>query len=111
MTKAFFFDIDDTLYDLQWPWKMALHDVFDGRYDEIIDRFFRANKKHTDALFPAYSAGRISRDDYYCLRSERAFADCGVSITRGEALEIYRQYRVYQGQLTMSEEIDRKSVV
>ena len=100
--ETIFFDVDDTLYDCQQPFNRAVHDVFCGKYDQEIDRIYRRSRYWTDLKFAEYCAGKISTEDYYCLRNQNAFADFGIGITREEALAVMNHYKEYQKKITMS---------
>ncbi|MBQ3274788.1 MAG: HAD family hydrolase [Christensenellaceae bacterium] len=101
-TTAVFFDVDDTLYDLAWPFHMAVHDMFQGRYDDSIDNIFIRSRFHTDARFEEFSDGRLSPEDFHAYRHQMAFSDCGIQITREEALELLSVYRSYQDSIKMT---------
>ena len=58
---AFFFDIDDTLYDLCQPYMRAVHETFDGRYDSLIDLLFVRSRVYSDSLFRDYCSGLMKR--------------------------------------------------
>lgn len=115
---AVFFDVDDTLYDLSWPFGMAVRDMFNGRYDDKADDLFIRTRFHTDAVFEDYSCGRMSPEDFHAYRHEAAFSDCGISISRDEAMELLSLYRSYQKKIAMSDvikdmlrKLDEKGVV
>ncbi|MBQ9062536.1 MAG: HAD family hydrolase [Eubacterium sp.] len=103
--EAILFDVDDTLYDCQWPFNMAVHEIFQGKYDAEIDRIYRRSRYWTDLKFVDYCEGKISTEDYYCLRNQNAFADFGIAITREEALAVMDRYKAYQEKIAMSDTI------
>ncbi len=105
LAKAILFDVDDTLYDCQWPFNMAVHEVFQGKYDADIDRIYRRSRYWTDLKFVDYCEGKISTEDYYCLRNQNAFADFGIAITREEALAVMDRYKAYQDKIAMSDTV------
>ena len=96
---AFFFDIDDTLYDLCRPYQLAVHETFGGRYDGLIDRLFARSRAQSDALFGDYTAGLMSSERYYLLRNQRAFMDCGICIDDEAALRIDAYYKKFQREI------------
>ena len=99
---AFFFDIDDTLYDLCRPYQLAVHETFGGRYDGLIDRLFARSRAQSDALFGDYTAGLMSSERYYLLRNQRAFMDCGICIDDEAALRIDAYYKKFQREIELS---------
>lgn len=103
--EAILFDVDDTLYDCQWPFNMAVREVFQGKYDADIDRIYRRSRYWTDLKFVDYCEGRLSTEDYYCLRNQNAFADFGIAITREEALAVMDRYKAYQEKIAMSDTV------
>ena len=105
LAKAILFDVDDTLYDCQWPFNMAVHEVFQGKYDADIDRIYRRSRYWTDLKFVDYCEGKISTEDYYCLRNQNAFADFSIAITREEALAVMDRYKAYQDKIAMSDTV------
>ena len=99
---AFFFDVDDTLYDLCRPYQRAVHELFCGRYDSMIDQLFARSHVHSDALFREYCSGLMSAEEYYLLRNQKTFEDCGVLIDGETALAIDTLYKEFQKELAVS---------
>ena len=105
MSLIIAFDVDDTLYDLQQPFRLAVQDVFRNLYDEIISQVFLRTRVRGDELFTEFSTGQIPQEEYFCYRNVKGFEDCGVMISREEALQIQENYRQHQKQIAMSDEI------
>ncbi|MCR5527343.1 MAG: HAD family hydrolase [Lachnospiraceae bacterium] len=103
--KAIVFDVDDTLYDLCWPYKMAVEKRFGDEYDEIIEKLFMASRVHSDEVFEDWSSGRMSSDDMYAHRNQQSFADFGINISRETALEIQSYYKEFQKQISMTDTV------
>ena len=103
--KAIVFDVDDTLYDLCWPYKMAVGKCFGDKYDSIIEKLFMASRVHSDEVFEEWSSGRMSSDDMYAHRNLRSFEDFGIIISRDTALEIQAYYKEFQKQISMSDTV------
>ena len=99
---AFFFDVDDTLYDLCLPYRRAVHETFDGRYDDLIDRLFVLSRFHSDDLFRDFCAGMMSPEEYYLQRNQRTFRDCGITIDGETALRIDAFYKKFQKEIAIS---------
>lgn len=113
MSKAIIFDLDDTLYDLCWPFEMAVNKFFSLRGKGIhpamdsMEDIFLASRKHSDAIFPDWTAGRVTSDDMYAYRNQNAFHDFGIEVSREEALEIQSYYKEFQKQIHLSGEVER----
>ena len=99
------FDIDDTLYDLCEPYRKTVHDTFGARYDEMIDRLFLRNRVYSEEMLKDVSEGRITKEEYYRLRCQKAFKDCGIRISGEEALRVQKIYQEHQKHLEMSPRI------
>ena len=102
---AFFFDIDDTLYDLCQPYMRAVHETFDGRYDSLIDLLFVRSRVYSDSLFRDYCSGLMSEEEYYLLRNQKAFLDCSISINNETARTIDTLYKQFQKEIALSKTI------
>ena len=105
MSLIIAFDVDDTLYDLQQPFRLAVQDVFQNRYDEIIPQVFLRTRIRGDELFTEFSTGQILQEEYFCYRNVKGFEDCGILISKEDALQIQENYKRHQKQISMSDEI------
>ena len=94
--SAIAFDLDDTLYDLCWPYARAVSDCFSGKYDRLAEALFMRSRVHSDEVFEDWSSGRMRTDDMYAYRNLKSFDDFGIRITREEALRIQDLYKEYQ---------------
>ncbi len=132
--KVIVFDLDDTLYDLCWPFQMAVEkyyakcmgvqeielikhlveeDFRDGSGKEAearravskIEEVFLASRKHSDDIFPDWTANRVTSDDMYAYRNQHAFLDFGIDLTRDEALEIQSYYKEFQAEISLTEDV------
>ena len=103
--KAIIFDVDDTLYDLAWPFQCAVHEVFDGVYDGQVEPVFLRSRVRSDELFDAFCEGRVSETEYYVFRNRIAFEDCGIMISDEDAIAVQDAYKEYQKQIRMSEPV------
>ena len=84
-TTAVFFDVEDTLYDLAWPFRMAVHDMFQGRYDDSIDSIFIRSRFHTDARFEEFSDGK----DFKNTNSSGDFGKSGGSGSNDDSDDLF----------------------
>lgn len=98
------FDIDDTLYDLQWPFKKACEEEFPGEALPF-DGLFTAMRKHSDEVFEQSVSGEISMEDMYSYRIQKAFEDYSLSVSREEALDLQRAYASYQQKICLTNEM------
>ncbi|XME04447.1 HAD family hydrolase (plasmid) [Lachnospiraceae bacterium C1.1] len=117
MNKTIVFDLDDTLYDLCWPFQKALEKFYSKRektitiendvkiVDEKIEGIFLASRKYSDMIFEEWSSGKISSDDMYAYRNQKAMKDFGLVISREEALEIQSYYKEFQKKIIITENV------
>lgn len=89
---ALVFDVDDTLYDLSWPYRVAFHEVFPSLCDLPVDELFKVSRVHSDEAFDLLNAGKISAEDHKVLRVQWTLADWGVEVSREEALVFQDAY-------------------
>jgi len=109
--SAIAFDLDDTLYDLCWPYARAVSDCFSGKYDRLAEALFMRSRVHSDEVFEDWSSGRMRTDDMYAYRNLKSFDDFGIRITREEALRIQDLYKEYQKRISLTEDVKRMLTV
>ena len=91
--KAVFFDLDDTLYDQLEPFRAAL-DVFGAGTARIpADELYRRFRRHSDALWEPYRAGRLSLEAMRVERIRRALADFGFEAEEGDCRRFQEAYQ------------------
>lgn len=91
--KAVFFDLDDTLYDQLEPFRAAL-DVFGAGTARIpADELYRRFRRHSDALWEPYRAGRLPLERMRVERIRRALGDFGVEAEAGDCLKFQEAYQ------------------
>lgn len=90
--SAIVFDIDDTLYDLSWPYREAFAEVFADRHDLPVSELFKVSRVHSDEALELLTAGKITPEDHKVLRVQWTFADYGVDVSREEALRFQEAY-------------------
>lgn len=98
---AIVFDVDDTLYDLAGPYRVAYAEVFASRYDLPVDELFKKSRVHSDEALELLSAGRIDEEDHKVLRVQWTLADWGVEVSREEALTFQRAYAQAQEHIAL----------
>lgn len=103
---AVIFDVDDTLYDQMVPFQRAYEAAF-GKYNVDLMALYKASRKRSDEVFEASQSGRISMEDMYAYRITKAMEDVGEKINRVEALEFQRIYGKNQGEIKVTEGMQR----
>lgn len=95
--KIFLFDIDDTLYDLEHPFKLAFSSIFgENLYNYSIFLDFR---KYTNINYDKALNGEITMVDMCRFRSVNAFKDHGIFINNDEADEFQLCYESFRKDL------------
>ena len=98
---AIVFDVDDTLYDLAGPYRVAFSRVFAPRFDLPVDELFKVSRVHSDEALELLTAGKISEEDHKVLRVQWTLADWGVDVSREEALEFQAAYAEAQQHIAL----------
>lgn len=102
--RAIIFDIDDTLYDLAEPFEKTVYQYYHDVYEGIdINKLFKAMRRHSDEVFDDSESGKITMDDMYVYRFEKAFQDFNINISREEALKFQHTYEQFQQNITIPE--------
>lgn len=105
----FVFDLDDTLYDQLEPFSRAFAKRFAQHMDKGIslNDLFKRNRYHADKVFEASAFGEMDMDDMYIYRMKYAMKDFGIDISDEEALGFQKDYKYYQGKITLPERIEK----
>ena len=90
--KAIFFDVDDTLYDQTQPFGEACRQMYGGAYDSQAEKLFVASRRRSDEVFELSQSCKITMDAMRIYRTQKAFEDCGISISEEEALAFEKHY-------------------
>ncbi len=93
-----FFDIDDTLYDQAKPFAYAVRRVCGDLPGASDAALYDASRRHSGAIFAAFSAGRTPTTHEYALRMQQTLADFGVTIDHATAVEAQRVYADESGE-------------
>jgi putative hydrolase of the HAD superfamily len=93
-----FFDIDDTLYDQAKPFAYAVRRVCGDLPGATDAALYDASRRHSGAIFAAFSAGRTPTTREYALRMQQTLADFGVTIDHATAVEAQRVYADESGE-------------
>ena len=101
----FFFDIDDTLYDLSDPFRRTCRYYYGDRMEPFMDELFLAFRRHGEVSFMAVENGRMTMREMYCYRLQKAFGEYGIEMDDEEALRFQKTYQKHQYRITLSEEM------
>ncbi len=87
----FLFDIDDTLYDLEEPFKLAFKEMF---CDEVKDihKVFLDFRKYNNLIYEKAIEGEITMEELCIYRAKNAFKDNGINIDNEKALQFQLIY-------------------
>ena len=96
MEKIFFFDIDDTLYDLADPFRKTCEAFFKDGSVLPVDELFLAFRKHGEVSFTAVENGQMTMREMYCYRLQKAFGEYGIELGDEEALAFQKAYQKHQ---------------
>ncbi|MGT2950608.1 haloacid dehalogenase [Streptococcus cuniculi] len=101
--KALIFDLDDTLYNQEQPFKRAVQAHLPVQ-DEQMEALYIAFRLYADEVFEAATAGDMPLEASHIYRMKRALADFGYEVSDDLALTIQKAYQENQGQLILSPE-------
>lgn len=106
--KTIIFDVDDTLYDQQFPFKKALEETFQLTLStDEVNQLYLASRKHSDDLFEQEQAGEISTLKLQTYRITEACRDYNISITYDEAVAFQTNYLARQKEITLFKEVEQ----
>ncbi|MDY4127267.1 HAD family hydrolase [Peptostreptococcus porci] len=89
--NVFFFDIDDTLYDLEYPFRLAFKKMY-NYLPKNIHQIFLDFRKYNNEIYDKALNGEISME-YLCIyRTKNSFIDNGISIDDKEAMQFHLVY-------------------
>ena len=102
--KNIVFDLDDTLYDHQLPFKRSVEKCFPTIDIQQIDNIYKRFRYWSDVAFPKYTKKLISIEQLRIFRCQKTMEEFGIdSISRTEALDFQAEYEL--DQITMIPEI------
>lgn len=105
--KAVFFDLDDTLYDQLWPFRMAFDSVFPGINNISIVDLFTKSREYSDRVFAQTESGEMTLAQMHRYRMVHAFHDLGRKISDDEADEFQKVYKEHQYKISLIPEMKR----
>ena len=104
--KNIIFDLDDTLYDHQLPFKRSVEKCFPTIDIQQIDNIYKRFRYWSDVAFPKYTKKLISIEQLRIFRCQKTMEEFGIdSISRTEALDFQADYEYELDQITMIPEI------
>ncbi|MGT2715033.1 HAD family hydrolase [Streptococcus respiraculi] len=101
--KALIFDLDDTLYNQEEPFKRAVQAHLPV-HDEDMEALYIAFRFYADEVFEAATTGEMTLEASHIYRMKRALADFGFDVSDELALTIQKDYQENQGKLLLSPE-------
>lgn len=104
---ALIFDIDDTLYDLEEPFRQAFAECYGSSYDIDVEQLFKFVRIYSDRVFEDSESGRISMDDMYAYRLQKAMGEFHIKVSRNEALHFQDAYEHFQKKISLTEDMKR----
>ena len=97
----FCFDCDDTLYDLQWPFKQCLS-VFFPDFNGDVQEFYRIYREYGDQVFELLQEEKITVDDSGIYRIYKAAQAFGFDFSLEQACAFQEAYVYNQHHISMS---------
>lgn len=102
MTRAIFFDVDDTLYNQVEPFYKAYIKNFE-HYNIDVNYLFKTSREISDELFEKSQSGDISMKEMQIMRIQFAFEKLNIKISREEAWKFQQDYEKFQDNITLSD--------
>lgn len=101
------FDLDDTLYDLSWPFRQSHKELFAETLGEDCEELFRMSRIYSDEVLALEKEGKILSKDAFFLRIHRTYMDVGLDMDRETADCFEAKYRYYQKHIVVPDEIKK----
>lgn len=95
------FDVDDTMYDLMWPFQKAFEKVLADKTDVGCEALFSRSRVFSDIILEKEKAGEIRSEDAFYQRMKLTCEDAGFTITREESADFEQEYRSYQTRIEL----------
>jgi len=103
--KAFFFDLDDTLYNQLQPFQAAYDSIFSRITDISILELFKKSREYSDRVFAQTESGEMSLEAMHQYRMINAFKDFGYTISPAEADAFQKTYKDHQYKVSLIPEM------
>lgn len=101
----FVFDIDDTLYDLEDPFKLAFFHMF-GHTPSNIHDIFLDFRLYNNKIYEKALLGEITMEEMCIYRAQNAFKDHGIIIDESKALEFQLLYLRDKKYIKLNEHVE-----
>lgn len=95
------FDIDDTLYDLMEPFRLAHGKFFAGRTSKDVAELFQKSRQYSDMILARERQGLIAPEDTFPMRIQMTYQDAGLSLSRETCRLFEEEYRLRQREITL----------
>lgn len=95
------FDVDDTMYDLMWPFYKAYEQVLADRTTAGCEELFLRSRINSDIVLEKEKQGLIKPEDAFYQRMKMTCEDVGVSIAREECEAFEKEYRYFQTRIEL----------
>lgn len=95
------FDVDDTMYDLMWPFYKAYEQVLADRTTAGCEELFLRSRINADIVLEKEKQGLIKPEDAFYQRMKMTCEDVGVSIAREECEAFEKEYRYFQTRIEL----------
>ncbi len=95
------FDVDDTMYDLMEPFRMAHERYFADRTMADCAGLFDQSRIYSDVILEQERQGIVRSEDAFFRRIQRTYQDAGIDVTREESDRFEQEYRYWQSRIRM----------
>ena len=104
--KNIVFDLDDTLYDHQLPFKRSVEKCFPTIDIQQIDNIYKRFRYWSDVAFPKYTNKQISIEDLRIFRCKQIISEFGTfDISDDLALSFQKTYEKELSSITLFPEL------
>ena len=95
------FDVDDTMYDLMWPFQMAFENILAEKTTVSCEELFRQSRICSDIVLEKEKQGLIPSEEAFFRRMQMTCEAKGFAITREESEAFEREYRDCQTKIRL----------
>lgn len=99
------FDCDDTLYDLRWPFQMAIQEVLPEAMHLDFSKFYKDYRDAGDEIFYKIQNGEMTTDESGIYRIYQSSRHFGIDISMDRSEQFQKAYKKYQHQISMDSEL------
>lgn len=95
------FDIDDTLYDLMEPFRLAHEKYFASRTSADVTELFRKSRHYSDMILSQEKQGLIAPEAAFSKRIQMTYQDAGLAVSDDACRLFETEYRLRQKEITL----------